>query len=338
MSNETLTEPTTHRALEGLFHAGLLPRRALEQAEAAIGRGRRWRYWSERILLCLGAALVLAGIVFFVAHHWLDMGRVARLGGTQLLILATAVAAWKRGLQRLDGQVLLFAASFLVGVFLLAFGQTYRSDTDAWELFRAWALLILGWVLVSRSAAHWLFWLLLVNAAAGLYWQELHGYVWERQFVVSLQIAVTQVLALTGFEWARARGYFRNSPSWPRWVLMPAALFCLAVPATHTIFADRYDEVLAWVLLALLAATMGLGYGYHRRITRDLFALTCIGCCASWLLFALVSRVLIDLGDSFAVFLLLGFLVIGMLGGLIRWVRRLHETMRNEMEGSSEQL
>ena len=66
---------------------------------------------------------------------------------------AAAGGALLAGLDRAFGQVLLIAGSVLTGVLLAVIGQAYQTGADVFELFVAWAVLILPWVFVSRSAA-----------------------------------------------------------------------------------------------------------------------------------------------------------------------------------------
>ncbi|MHC4513116.1 MAG: DUF2157 domain-containing protein [Planctomycetota bacterium] len=329
---QAVERPATSATLLALFHAGLLPRAALEAAMQATGVQRSWWRWSNLLLLCLGGGLILAGILFFIAYNWMEMDKFVKLGGLQVLILACAVAAWRRGLARLDGRALLLAACVLVGVFLAAFGQVYQTGADAYELFRAWALLIVFWVAASRAPVHWLLLLLVTDLAIGLYVEQVLVYRWERSYGAWLVLALTQAVTLAGFEVARERGYFWLQQAWPRRVLVPVILFFLAAPASPIIFEDYYDKPWAWlVLLSLVAAILG-GYRYYRYIGRDLFALTCIGFATAWVVFMYAAK-LIDLNDdNCMVFGFLGALVIGMLGYLVWWVRTLNVAMQREEE------
>jgi uncharacterized membrane protein len=67
-------------------------------------------------------------------------------------VAAAAGGALLAGLDRAFGQVLLIAGSVLTGVLLAVIGQAYR-PAPTFSRFVAWAVLILPWVFVSRSAA-----------------------------------------------------------------------------------------------------------------------------------------------------------------------------------------
>ena len=52
----------------------------LIQARFRDSHDRFWRLWAQRALLVLGAAHFLAGVVFFFAYNWEDLGPFARFG------------------------------------------------------------------------------------------------------------------------------------------------------------------------------------------------------------------------------------------------------------------
>lgn len=325
--------PVNAETLRQLFWAGVLPRRALDVALAELGHVPRWRQHCNLLLLVVGGSLILAGIIFFVAFNWLAMDKMVKLGGLQALIVGCTVAAWLRGIERLEGRALLFAACLLVGVFLASFGQVYQTGADAWELFRAWALLIALWVIASRAPVHWLLLLAVIDAAIAIYFEQVHFYHREPELSTSLILAATQALALAGFESGLRCSYFCLPQIWPRWILVPVLLFHLAVPTTLVIFGHT-DSGFEVVLAPLgLAAVVAGGYRFYRHVAPDLFALTCFGFCCAWLVTAGALRVLDVRHDACGSLVLVGLLVVGMLTFLVRWVRRLNVEMKREQDG-----
>ena len=81
------------------------------------------------------------------------------------------------GFDRPAGQALLIGASVLTGVLLAVIGQVFQTGADAFELFLVWTVLILPWTLASRSAAHWLVWLVVACTAVSL----VTGLLWSRR-------------------------------------------------------------------------------------------------------------------------------------------------------------
>lgn len=327
--------PASPSKLRFLLHAGLLPRAGFETAMRELGVRHDWRRWGRLVLLVVGGCLVLAGIASFVADSWLEIDKTIKLGGLQLLVLVGAAGAWRPGLARLEGRALLFAACVLAGVFLAAFGQVYRTGADAWELFRAWAWLIVLWVVAARAPVHWLLLLVVSDLWVALYLQQVRFYRWETELGAWLILAATQFLALAAFEVARRRGYFRHAATWPRWVLVPVVLYHLCAPLTIVVFDKRWGRWDAWLVIAGLAGCVVGGYRFYRHLGRDLFALTCVGCSCVWTVLVVVLELLgVFQRGGFAKLLIAGLLIVGMLVLLVRWVRGLGVAMQQEVEAT----
>jgi uncharacterized membrane protein len=174
MNTSPLNRHVTIPVLRRLLAAGELKPQEELAMEQQVRRDLPWATWLDRGLLALGAVLVLAGIGYFFAHNWdhlTNSDKLGLAGGSVLLALAGGTWA---GFDRFLGKILLLAASALVGVFLGVFGQVYQTGADSYELFVAWALLILPWVLLGRFMPLWLCWLALFNLAFYFYWPVRH--------------------------------------------------------------------------------------------------------------------------------------------------------------------
>jgi len=130
--------------------------------------GVQWRVFLDGVALWLGIALCGAAAVCFVAANWDALGRFARLGLLEAVLVATTFAAWRLGVSRPAGQAALALATVLLGGLLALVGQTYQTGADTWELFALWTALALPWALAARNTAQWLGWVLLSNLAVGL--------------------------------------------------------------------------------------------------------------------------------------------------------------------------
>ena len=120
---DPLDRPATRGLVLHLAAEGLLDPAARDAALRIIRPARAWWLWTSRLLLALGAALVIAGVVFFFAFNWSEIPPLAKLGMVQALVAVCAIAAWWIGLDSAGGKVLLLAASMIVGVLLAVFGQ-----------------------------------------------------------------------------------------------------------------------------------------------------------------------------------------------------------------------
>ena len=204
-------------AEEGRIAPGEL-RRALDVA-GALPDALEWRSFLDRLLLFGGTVLVAAGVIFFLAFNWNDLGRMFKFALVEALIVAALAFVWRLGLERISGKAALLGAALLTGALLALIGQTYQTGADTFELFAVWALAILPWALVARFPALWLFWLLLVNLAAFLYVGTTRRALWffagsDQQLWLlfalnTVALIVWEGLALSG-EWRAAPGQWRT--------------------------------------------------------------------------------------------------------------------------------
>ena len=67
MDEKVLARPADQRSFDELRELGLLDEPAHALAVGVIRQSRSWVSWVDRLLLGVGTALLLAGIVFFFA-------------------------------------------------------------------------------------------------------------------------------------------------------------------------------------------------------------------------------------------------------------------------------
>ena len=129
MERHPLDLAATPERLAGLAAAGHLDDAALARA-VAIAEGSppnaAWRDFLSQVLLLLGGALALSGVIYFFAYNWAALGRFAKFGLLDFAIAACALGAFRVGLEALAGRALLAAAAVLVGPLLAVYGQTYQ--------------------------------------------------------------------------------------------------------------------------------------------------------------------------------------------------------------------
>src|SRR5882672_3498117 len=156
-------------------------RGAITDLRAALGAagvlpGRRdWRDFLDRLLLWSGAVALAAAVVFFIAHNWNDLGKYAKFGLVEVLLVAAVLAYWRLGTERASGKASLLVAAILLGALLALFGQTYQTGADTWELFANWAGLMLPWVVIGRFAGLWMLWIAILNTAIVFYFLVFPG-------------------------------------------------------------------------------------------------------------------------------------------------------------------
>jgi len=296
--------------------AGL--RRAFEAAGLLPGAGD-WRRFLDRLLLFMGATMLAASVVFFFAYNWRELGRLAKFALVQAPLIGALLVVWRAGLERIAGQAALLAAALLTGAALALVGQVYQTGADTFELFSAWAVAILPWTLLGRSAPLWLVWLALVNLACALYFQTFHGVFGiafgpERQLWILVAID-TAALAL--WEYAAATGVAWLAGRWaPRLLATASGAFATSLAVMTVLSASRSGwNVVLWL------AWLGAAYAVYRRRVRDLYVLAGGALSVIVVVTAFIGNQLRmrDAGE----FLLLALLVIAMSAAAGWWLRRL---------------
>ncbi|MBI3926774.1 MAG: DUF2157 domain-containing protein [Armatimonadetes bacterium] len=293
-------------------------RRALELCAEPPVRAD-WLHFLDRLLLLAGVALVLSGVTFFFAYNWSGLSRFQKLGLLEAAVLALALAAWRTGLDRILGQVLLTAAALMVGPLLAVFGQAYQTGADSYTLFLTWALFVTPWVLAGRFGTLWLVFVALWNLALGLFWdQSISG---SDGFYLTLAVfnggmwAIWERLRSRGTEWMAGRQV-------PR-ALAVVTLGWLTIPAILTVWGepDSVDEPLC---LALLIGLWVFLLRQHRSPDRDLFVLAMALTSVVTVLTNLAGNVLLQMLDldTFGV-LALAILLLAQVGWSARWLRQI---------------
>ena len=324
----TLVDAAT---VQRLYADGLITDAARDSALVWLGYVPAWWVWINRLLLLFGAALSLAGVVFFFAFNWAALNRFAKFALLELLLLACLVGAWRAGLDALGGKVFALAAATVMGTLLAVFGQAYQTGADAYELFTGWALLILGWTLAARFGALWAMWLLLVNLGVALYWSQVvvPGESGVSSWWLSSIIACVNLCALAArehfvvdrrVEWLGGR--------WLRWVIWAGVLMPLLFAGAAFVGGLDAEAATLGATVFLASAVSAGGFWFYRFRAPDLPAVTLAVFAVCVIALTMVGRVLFReldaLVESAAAFVMLvfGLSVVGVFGAAGLWLRR----------------
>jgi len=279
----------TLKDVNAIHGHGLLPGARYFAAASAVRDDAAWATWAGRVILALGAGHLLAGILSFFAYDWADLSAFAKFATVEAGLVIALAGAWFAGIERAIGQVLLIAASILVGVLLAVIGQVYNTDADYYVLFVAWAVLILPWTLASRSAAHWVVWLVVLHLALSLYGEQVlipEGRLTESALEIGLGALAALVLALR--EAAVRKGMAWLAGAWTRIVLLIATLGLLCWPAVAYVL-DWEGEIHAPAAFVIALALAAVAY---RRWLPDFAASTAVIGFAALFAIALGYRVI----------------------------------------------
>lgn len=331
LTGDPLDRPADLRTLQRLRRAGVLDAAAFQQALHRLQPAADWIGWLRVNLLLVGAALTLAGVVYFFAYNWQELGRFEKLGLIELALAGCGLAAWRTGLQHLPGKLLLLAAGVLVGVFLAVYGQIYQTGADAFELFVGWAALILVWVALARFAGFWLLWLVLAEVGWSLYWvqvlQPQHRLDSLDEAGLWFGLAAINAAALAALEGA-ARG-----PRWLRFLFLTMLLAACTVPALAAIFDDGPTRAHPVGHVFLWLAAVAAGYAFYRRFRPEFACVAVAAANAVFVALCLIARGLFDdrlARNEFGQALLFSLIIIGATTLLTLGLTRVHQAMQRE--------
>nr|WP_130393170.1 DUF2157 domain-containing protein [Cupriavidus agavae] len=284
-----------------------------------------WRHWLDRVLLCLGTALLCAGVVVFFAFNWADLHKFSKFGLLAAALTLLAAFAARRPSGDMAGRAALAGTQIVSGVLLAVIGQTYQTGADAWQLFALWTLLATPWALAARAAPHW--WIVLVlgnvallrycsvNLGVGGMFELLFSARWARETMLFLlgvaivQLAVWHLLA------ARAGALGFRGMTGPRLI---GALVC-AYAGWLAAMSMLSEWVAMFGFLTSLLALAGLGAWVRWRafdiVVLSLACMTGIG-----VIVMAAARVIVSIDGDFGAFLLLALLTTGLAVAAATWL------------------
>jgi len=289
-----------------------------------------WLAAGDRFCTLAGAVLLAAAVVFFFAYNWDGMHRFTKLGlaaGALAACVAVALASRPAGL---TWQSALFGAALCTGALLALIGQTYQTGADIWELFAAWTVLMLPFVLLARAWPTWLLCLLVSNLwVTRMLLQD--GALWQ----IGVQddaVKLALWLLLNTLWWLAAwRGgrWMLNAPSRHLERISAAlALAGLAWGAVVGVFGGKSGaSFVAYV--PLFIAVVGAGFWYYRHRRLDIVMLGIGGIASVAVLTGVLLRILlVDDGRfvdrlAFSLFVTSGF-VLAASGYLAVWLKNLY--------------
>lgn len=316
-------------AVERLAARGLIGPAARARALAAIEPPRRWGLWVGRLLATSGAALVLAGVVWFFAFNWNRIPPFVKLGAIAAMIAAALGVVVLDRFGRRFSPTAGSAAIVLVGVFLAVDGQIHQTGADVWMLYAAWAGLTLAWAVLLRSAAAWAIWLAVADLALLGWWGETQPgdavFHAGRNLSVALLhagfLGAREVMAARGLDWPAAR--------WTRFYLGVPLLFALV--ATAAVLLDRLRGFgpMEWTATIVIPLAFLAGPIVYRRFAPDVAMLATITVAVCAVADPSLFRLLTGGSDhaDVAVYFLMGLASLGLFAGAVAGLRAVSRRM-----------
>ena len=297
-----------------------------------------WLTYINRFLVALGALLIVAGITAFFAWNWADLNHLAKLALVQVGIIASALLAWRLGIDTVGGKASLFSTVFLFGIVFAVFGQVYQTGADPYGLFLLWALLALPMAVIGRQPALWMLFQVLLILALIMYWtqvvdppdgwwqisQLLGPLIWLSTTLTNSILAslvfLINALALIVWEFALNREVvWMRGRSFPR-VVAFLALTSVLIPTLIFIIAASFGESnkLSFISPLLYATASVVAFYYYQFRRPDLLMLTL---CVFSVVLVLTTWVGQNLVDNESGLLLLAVLLIAQVAGAAYWLR-----------------
>lgn len=263
--------------IKALYSQGTITREARDFTLDFLYPHHQWGLWVSRLLLSIGTTLLLSGILYFFAFNWAKISPAAKLSSIEIGLVACLIGSCCYSLQRINGQVLLLAASVLVGIFMAVFGQIYQTGANSSQLFMMWSLLTIGWTLVSNFAAQWIFWLIITNISMALWWQQNLLPLREMEFMIWSYMAILNGLALALREYlVTKQACYWLAARWVRVVMVIAVVGILLFLIVNWIMTG-FNSTKSIVFSGLIGLIgHGIAYYFYRYRLKDIWSVATI--------------------------------------------------------------
>ena len=279
-----------------------------------------WHKFLKLFFISLGVGFTTAGIIFFFAYNWADLHKFVKIGLIEgLIIISTLIILFTK--IRVDiKNIVLTAASILVGVLFAVFGQIYQTGANAYDFFLGWTMFITLWVLISNYAPLWLVFITLINTTLILYSEQV-AHHWSAVFVFTLLFGIN-VVFLTISLFGKKINPEIKTPIWFSNLLALAAVVFGTIGNVIGTFDN--DQSSFAVLLIVTSILYGIGITYGLRLKSG-FYLSII----PFSIIVIISAFLIKLSDNAAMFFFISLFVIGSVTAVIKTLINLQKKWIN---------
>ncbi len=287
-----------------------------------VPAGSSWRNFIDHLLLWLGCLALAFAALFFIAYNWNDLGRFAKFGMMEGLVVLAVLAYWKLDIDKVPAKVSLLMASIFLGVLLALYGQTYQTGADPWQLFFNWAGLMLPWAIIGRFPALWILWIVLINLSIVLFHMAFRNVLWmmfDSEMEMLWWVFLFNTIALVGWELLENKWVWL-AERWATRLLAVVGGTAVTWLVMNAIFDHREGSAASILLWLCWLAGLYLAYRLKKP---DLFMLA--GGCLSGIVVVIsfLARHLLDHLDAGG-FLLLALFIVGLGTGAAIWLRNIH--------------
>jgi uncharacterized membrane protein len=279
-----------------------------------------WKKFLRIFVLSLGLAFLVSGLVFFFAFNWADIPKFYKLGMVQCLILLSTTLVLLPKLSVIFKNILLTAASVLVGVLFAVFGQIYQTGANAYDFFLGWTLAVTLWVVISNFAPLWMFFIALLNVTLQLYFAQVARFdsgLNEANLLFAMNLLFLSVSLILSH-----RKKLFNVPGWFTNTLALAVISISTLSIATGIHSHENGGLPLMIIMAGVCYAGGMFYGF---IAKSEFYLGII----PFSLVIIISSLLLKISDEVGMFLLTSIFIMGSVTMIIKFLLDTHKKWKN---------
>ena len=222
-----------------------------------------WKKFLRILFICLAIGFTTAGIVFFFAFNWQGMHRFLKLGIVEFVISSIISITLFAKINELIKNILILAASVLVGALFAVFGQIYQTSATAFDFFLGWSAFVFMWVIVTNFAVLWALFLYLINTALVLYINQ-HWSQFTEKHVYLLMILLNGIWLILFLLLAKKIDYFKI-PNWLKNLSFIAIVTIATIGIADCIF-QKFDTISIYlIMLTGLIYIVGLLHAFAQK-------------------------------------------------------------------------
>lgn len=247
-------------------------------AAFAVRDNDQWTRMTTSFVALLGAGYLFSALAFVLAARWQYLSQwqiFFLLLVTLVLLVLTALCV---GLRSSAGEIALIGATLITGLLLCLLDRIYLDPPTDFAMLLVWPVVVLPWLALSRSPAHWIVWMFIVIALTGFVFSH---YLMPPGSVpapfIPFFLAAVPAVALYAAETMRHRETVQLPCGWPRCILLTAllgllyaALLVHLFPQTELLIA--YDAGAASVVIYFATNASSIWYYRFRAPDQGGFA------------------------------------------------------------------
>jgi uncharacterized membrane protein len=279
-----------------------------------------WQKFLKLFLISLGIGLTVSGIIFFFAYNWAALPKFAKIGLTEVLVIATTGLTFLPKISSNIRNIILTAAAALVGALFAVFGQVYQTGADAYDFFLAWTLFITLWVIISDFAPLWLLYVILINTTLVLYSQQV-AKDWESMSILILMFILNTAILMGSILISRYKKI--HVPNWFTNILALAVVSISTFGLSLDIVDSHETSLYTLLPLSIIVYASGIWYGFK---TKNSFYFAIIPLS----IVIIICSLLFKINDNEGIFLLVFFFVVASITLIIKNLMNLQKKWKND--------